>query len=185
MWPWAHLGLAYVAYLLVRPRAWWRADRLTLGALVLGTQLPDLIDKPAAWVFGVLPSGRSLAHSLVFVLPLLLIVAVVCRRRARREAGVAFGFGVLSHLVLDALGPFLAGDYGELGFLLWPLTPPPPYDEPGNLGELLTAVLGTQFSPAFALQLAVGALLGTVFCYHVWRAGSAGTGDDPGRRRRR
>ncbi|GGM65115.1 membrane-bound metal-dependent hydrolase YbcI (DUF457 family) [Halarchaeum rubridurum] len=170
MWPWAHLGLAYVVYLLVRPRAWWRADRLTLGALVLGTQLPDLIDKPAAWVFGVLPSGRSLAHSLVFVLPFFLLVAVVCRRRARREAGFAFGFGVLSHLALDAVGPFLAGDYGELGFLLWPLTPPPPYDEPGTLAELLQAALAAQFSRAFALQLAVGGLLGVVFCYHAWRA---------------
>ncbi|GAA0307731.1 metal-dependent hydrolase [Halarchaeum salinum] len=182
MWPWAHLGLAYVAYLVVRPRAWWRADRLTLGALVVGTQLPDLIDKPLAWVVGVLPSGRSLAHSLVFVLPLLLVVAVVCRRRARREAGFAFGFGVLSHLALDAVGPFLAGDYGELGFLLWPLTPPP-YVEPRNLGELIAAALGAQFSRAFAVQLAVGALLGAVFCYHVWRAGHV-EGARPDRRRR-
>ena len=65
MWPWGHLAVGYLVY---SGLSRWRFGRLpgsvaTL-AVALGTQLPDLVDKPLAWTVNVLASGRSLAHSL-------------------------------------------------------------------------------------------------------------------------
>ena len=57
MWPWGHLVFGYLLYLLVRPRAWRNGDRFAVIVLMIGTQVPDIVDKPLAWWFGVLPSG--------------------------------------------------------------------------------------------------------------------------------
>ncbi|PSQ17916.1 hypothetical protein BRC99_00275 [Halobacteriales archaeon QS_7_69_60] len=67
MLPWGHLAVGYLAYsLAVRGRTGGPPAGLATAALAVGTQFPDLIDKPlVAWV-SLLPSGRSLGHSLLF-----------------------------------------------------------------------------------------------------------------------
>ncbi len=126
------LGHALFGYLLYVAFAWTTRHRLpsglTLGALLVGTQFPDLVDKPLAFV-GILPNGRSMGHSLLFAVGVLAVAWAVARRYDRPHLAVAFGFGHLSHIagdvvVVDATG---LGTARHLGFLLWPLLPVPPY----------------------------------------------------------
>lgn len=124
MWPWEHAAVAYIGYSVF--------NRLTNGttpvagpvvALLLGSQIPDLIDKPLAWWLQILPSGRSLGHSLLFALPVSALAIWTGRYRHRTDIGVAFAFGYLSHLPGDVVYPVLLGDRPAVGFLLYPLVP--------------------------------------------------------------
>lgn len=125
MWPWGHLAFGYLLYLLVRPRAWREADRPTVLAVLVGTQLPDLIDKPLAWYFHVLEYGRSLAHSVITGGLILLTVVLYLRHRGHRRLATAFAIGYLSHLVGDSYTFALAGKWGTITWLVWPLLPIP------------------------------------------------------------
>ena len=99
--------------------------------LCLGTQLPDLIDKPLTWTVGILPAGRSLGHSLLTVAALFALLYVTAERRNVRTFAVAFGVGHLSHSLADAYRPLVEGRYGDLGYLLWPVFEGPA-DGPGR-----------------------------------------------------
>ncbi|EMA36759.1 metal-dependent hydrolase [Halococcus hamelinensis] len=131
MWPWGHLAVGYLVYTGLARR---RTDRPPTGeaalAAVFGTQFPDLVDKPLAWSFGVLPSGRSLAHSSLTALVVCGLVWLVARRRDRSRLAVAFAVGYATHLATDAIAPLLAGDLRDLAYLGWPLLPLPT-PEPG------------------------------------------------------
>lgn len=120
------LGHAAVGYLVGAVPSWLRAYEpprgWELAALLAGTQAPDLVDKPLAYA-GVLPSGRSLAHSLLFVVPLLLALHAVGSRRAPGRSTAFFAVGYLSHLPADAYHSLLAGEWADVGFLLWPAFP--------------------------------------------------------------
>lgn len=122
MWPWEHLVFGYLVYSpgvrLLRREA---PEHDAVLVLVLATQLPDLIDKPLAWTFSVLPSGLSLGHSLLFAVPLAAATVALARRRDRRSLGWAFTTGYLSHLLGDAIYPYLLGRNLPPTFLLWPL----------------------------------------------------------------
>jgi len=133
MFPWGHAAVGYLLY------AGYRRTRFDLQphgvavlALALGTQLPDLIDKPLAYQFAVLPSGRSLGHSLVFAGLLLMVLWGLAIHRDRRAEVGAFGIGYLTHLFGDSLYPALAGDVAELRFLAYPLLQPFEYDAGGG-----------------------------------------------------
>ena len=67
--PLGHAALAYLLYSgLVLSRTRRRPRYLACVPLAVGSQFPDLVDKPLAYV-GVLSYGRSLAHSVfAFVL---------------------------------------------------------------------------------------------------------------------
>jgi len=157
MWPWGHLAVGYVLYSLgVRARTRSSPDGWNVLALALGTQFPDLVDKPLAWWFGVLPGGRTLAHSLLVLVPTLLVLWLLARRWGEAPRVTAFGVGWLSHLFGDALVPFLVGSRRELAFLLWPVTPTVVYDsQPGLLWHLANVSL----SPGFLAELALGGLV--------------------------
>ncbi|WP_276251033.1 metal-dependent hydrolase [Haloarcula rara] len=128
MWPWTHLGFGYLLVsLLWRLRA-RRVDGAVAVAAALGTQFPDLVDKPLAWAFGVLPAGRSLAHSVVTAAVVSAVVLYVAGRRDRADPALAFVVGYGSHLAGDALPKLPAGEFDSLTFLLWPLLPLPDYD---------------------------------------------------------
>jgi hypothetical protein len=124
MLPPGHLAIGYLAFSLVRRL---RHRDVPHGSSIiwlgLATQLPDLIDKPLAWWLGVLPASRSLAHSLLFAIPLVLLVDHWGDRSAVSEP---FAVGYLSHLVADA-APSLPAGPELVSFLLWPLLAPPEY----------------------------------------------------------
>jgi hypothetical protein len=171
MWPWEHLAVGYLAYSLYARRRYGRPpDGPTAVMLAIGTQLPDLVDKPLAWTFGVLPNGTSLAHSLTFVALFVPITLLVARLAGVPRWGGALAFGHVSHLPGDMLYP-LATDGGlATSFLLWPFVPGRDTPSQGLLFEFETyfaefvQFLGTPRGQIyFALELA---LLGTALL--VW-----------------
>ena len=129
MWPWGHLAVGYLCYRLLSRRLFDRppSDVATLLVL-LGTQFPDLVDKPLAWTAHLLPSGRSLGHSLLTAVVVCALVGAYARHRGRSSFGLAFAVGYVSHLFADALLPVLEGQYRYVAYLGWPLTDLPPYD---------------------------------------------------------
>ena len=126
MWPWGHAALGYLLYSVF---VWLRTREPPTGvgvvSLLVGTQTPDLIDKPLAWYVHVLEYGRSLAHSVITGGVILLVVVLFLRRRGHRTAATAFAVGYLSHLVGDSYTFALAGTWRSLAFLVWPLLPIP------------------------------------------------------------
>lgn len=159
MWPWSHLVVGYVAYSLWR-RLSARVPPTNVGALccAFGTQFPDLVDKPLAWWFGVIPNGRSLTHSAISA---TLIVAIALSyahwRGYRLEYVTAFGIGYYSHLFGDALGPLLYGSTRGLFFLLWPILPPIAYRDVGFIAQF--ARLEPAQLPIMAILLLPAVLL--------------------------
>lgn len=140
MWPWGHLGVAYLSYVaLVRTRGREQIPGAVV-AVAVGAAVPDLVDKPLAWTVAVLPSGRSLAHSLLVAGAVLAVAYAVARERDRVTPVLGLAVGWLSHLFVD-LGPtvvfgLLAGDTGQLRwttYLVWPLLPPPQYPNDESL----------------------------------------------------
>lgn len=113
----------------------WR-DQLPRIALLVGTTLPDLIDKPVyytvAAVIGrdaasqsLISGTRTFAHTLIF---LILIVLIAYLRKSRVMAALAVG--VATHYLIDVLGDeiqlrlsLITPGTGPDGFqaLLWPL----------------------------------------------------------------
>ncbi|MXV60994.1 metal-dependent hydrolase [Natronorubrum sp. JWXQ-INN-674] len=128
MWPLGHAAVAYLCY-TVATRARFDAPPAHIPVLVLvfGSQFPDLVDKPLAWYLGVIPTGRTLAHSLLVLAPLSIAVYALASRYGRSEYGIAFAIGALSHSLVDAL-PALWGDTASAEHLLWPVTPVEPYE---------------------------------------------------------
>lgn len=124
MWPWGHLAVGYL--LSVGWRQYTDADPesmlVVLLAVAIGTQCPDLIDKPLAWSVSVLPTGRTLAHSMFVAVPV-----AIGAHRLWHTYGDAFAIGYLSHLGADAFWPLLGGQFRYLSFLLWPVLPSPTY----------------------------------------------------------
>lgn len=136
MWPWGHVAVAYLVYsALVRRRYQRLPNSIPAFAVVVGSQFPDLIDKPLSWSLGVLPGGRTLAHSVFFAALLFPVLVAVATRYNRTEVGVAFCLGHLAHLLTD-LGPsFFTGEFGAATYLFWPVLDQPDYAEPDSLLE--------------------------------------------------
>lgn len=123
MLPPGHLAGGYLLYSAVC-RVSYRAPPVgtAVVALAVGTQFPDVIDKPLAY-WGGLFTGRSLSHSLLFAVPLCCGCLGAGLRHDRRREAVAFGIGYASHLGLDTYSYFLAGEFGKASFLLFPAYP--------------------------------------------------------------
>jgi hypothetical protein len=138
MWPWEHLAVGYLAYsLLSRALTGESPGNRDALVLVVATQLPDLVDKPLAWWLGALPSGLSLAHSLVFGLPVCLFVVALARRLGDPAVGLAYCVGYGSHLAGDAVYPLVTDGHLRLAFLAWPLVEQPSASAPGFLAQVL------------------------------------------------
>lgn len=141
MWPWEHLAVGYVLYSLLAHLRGRTPRTLPVLALLFATQMPDLIDKPLAWGFGVLPSGRTLAHSLLFATPAIAGVSVAGLLARAPRVGPAFALGYLSHLGGDVVYPLVVKGELRLGFLLWPLVPAVDQGPPGGLPHLRELVM--------------------------------------------
>lgn len=92
-------------------------DHLDLRWLIVGSMLPDIIDKPLMFAFpdSVVGSGRTVAHSLLFIVA-LGIASLIANRGAMtaRAALLALAVASLGHLALD-------GMWQMPQTLLWPL----------------------------------------------------------------
>lgn len=94
--------------------------------LAIGTQFPDLVDKPLAYTVSVLPGGRALAHSLLVFVPLAVGLWVVFERSRHLTGPFLFGYG--THLLGDAWWELVALRVGRLTWLVWPVLEPPAYE---------------------------------------------------------
>lgn len=170
------LGHAAVGYLLYVPYAVRRRVDPHGGpllALLFGTQFPDLADKPLGWSLGVLPSGRSLAHSLLTATVVLAVVLYAARRRGRWYWGTAFGIGYVSHLAADSVLPALRGRPDRLTNLGWPLLPPPDYGAEHGFGSyfagLYARLVAGDVSPFLGFQLTLVVVASVVAASVAWR----------------
>lgn len=132
MLPLGHAALAYLLYSVYGLSRTRRRPRyLALIPLAAGSQFPDLVDKPLAYI-GVLTYGRSLAHS---VFTLILVSSAVWwgtktlrarwhssswQEQPRSLSPIAFTIGYVSHLLGDIYGPAVAGST-DIRFVLYPV----------------------------------------------------------------
>lgn len=116
----------------------WQTRRLpgvhALFVIGVGSQFPDLIDKPLAHLFFLLPRGRVGTHSLPIAIPIAALALYVAWTLNRRRAGGIFVFAYGTHLVADFHGVVLSPDPRVPTALLWPLVPSATRLEPGWAG---------------------------------------------------
>jgi membrane-bound metal-dependent hydrolase YbcI (DUF457 family) len=125
--------------------------------VILGSVLPDLIDKPlGVYILGdELGGGRVFAHSLAFLL-LLVLSAVVLQGRVGRSLYL-IAIGAAGHAILDRM-------WMNTDTLFWPLSGWRP--ERHDVGDWLEQTLERLFSDPYiyvseiAGAVAVAALLG-------------------------
>ena len=160
MWHWGHAAVGYLCCSLwLRTRHGRRPPATVVLALALGTQFPDLVDKPLGWTFGVLPSGRAGAHSLLVAVPLLAVLWWRLDGATGRRLRAGFALGYLTHLAGDGLYPLIAGEFADLAFLFWPALALPAYDESsGILAHFLAADITPTLLAEGGLFLAATAL---------------------------
>lgn len=120
--PWDHAIVAYIAYSLFLHTVYRDSPtgRDTI-IVVFASLLPDLIDKPLAWQFGVFEGGYALAHSIFFAVPLSLAVVALAYARGRPRIGLAFGIGYLLHLSGDVVPSYITDGELEIENVLWPI----------------------------------------------------------------
>ena len=119
MLPLGHLAIAYLCYSVSTSLRTNSPPSHGSTLIILGSsQFPDLVDKPLAWYLGVLPSGRSLGHSVLVIIPLAIGLSLLTRRFDRGEYGIAFAIGAISHTLLDILSQLWAPATQSL---FWPL----------------------------------------------------------------
>lgn len=141
MWPWGHLAVGYVAYsAFERLRGAGAPSQRNAFVLAVATQVPDLVDKPLAWQFGVMQSGVGVAHSLLIGVPVAVLVGVGLYRRGYPGTGGAVAVGHVTHVLGDLLFGWLFGTPPLLPAFLWPLrstVEPAPAGFAGRVWDLL------------------------------------------------
>lgn len=154
MWPWGHLALAYVLYSsLVHLRYRLPPTWPGVALVAFGSQAPDLVDKPLAWTFSILPTGRSFGHSLIFGTAIVVAVVLLLRRLDLPGEG-AFAVGYYAHLAGDSYQAVLDGQFHDLNYLLWPVLPlNTSGEQPGGIIQHLLSARLTEHM-AFELGLA-------------------------------
>ena len=132
--------------------------RLDYRLLLLGSMLPDILDKPlGTWLMAdVLSNGRIFGHTLLFSL-ILLGVGVYLFAGYRRAGILSLALGSLAHLGLDQM-------WLQAETLLWPLFG---WSFPkGDVSQWLEGIVRSLFSkPGVYIPELIG-----VFCLAVFFA---------------
>ncbi|MFC7248520.1 metal-dependent hydrolase [Halomicroarcula sp. GCM10025324] len=132
MLPHGHLAVGYLLFSgYARATRRRRPEFREIAFVMLGTQLPDLFDKPLALLGGGFAGGRTVGHSMIFAVPFVLAVGVLIHGRTEAWGpAVAFAVGYVCHPFVDAslflLQGTVAKDFLEVSFVVWPLTIPGP-----------------------------------------------------------
>jgi inner membrane protein len=124
-------------------RAWFAAltRRIDARLLLIGSMLPDIIDKPVGQYFfaETFRNGRIYAHTLLFLL-LLAGAGYILFKRRRQIWLVTIAAGTLAHLALDEM-------WQVPGTLFWPAMgfDFPRYELGGYIGNLLKQLLSNPY----------------------------------------
>lgn len=162
--------MGYLCYSVAARRGWLPAlDDAVLLAVLFGTQLPDLVDKPLAWYIGVLASGRSLGHSLLFVVAVGALAFWACSRFDRPELALGLVVGALSHALVDTL-PVLWNPDAIWEFLFYPVLNE--YTHSSETYTVLGLLRGSATDPYFLFEHLL--FVAAVVRWHL--EGAPGTG---------
>ncbi len=102
-----------------------RLEKIQRFWLILGSILPDLIDKPISLITKSV-SGRGIAHTPIFLVTLCFLIFILTRNK---WIPLSLGLGMVSHLLLDIPGvPWF-----------WPIIPLESYDS--YLGSWIYTIL--------------------------------------------
>jgi membrane-bound metal-dependent hydrolase YbcI (DUF457 family) len=144
------------------------ARRIDLRILLIGTLLPDIIDKPLGYILlpGVFGTGRLFCHALIF--PIVLAAAGVWLYRARRSTHLlVLAYGAGMHLVLDAM-------WRTPSILFWPFAGPMPRGD-AAAGEWLARIITTLLTnPAAYLPEIAGVILLVPLLWAIFRGAGPG-----------
>lgn len=174
MWPWVSAAFAYLCYSTYAHLRYREAPGGAAVALAAAASIvPDLVDKPLSWQYGVFATGYALGHSIFTSLAVIVLAHLVARRTAHPRWGLAVGLGFLSHNVGDALQDVLAGDpRAGVAHVLWPLVRTHRLVYPGFRGtftdllaEYLHHLLHPEFTPAVLLVTAAGVCTFALWAY--------------------
>ncbi|WP_277552388.1 metal-dependent hydrolase [Halobaculum limi] len=167
MWPWGHAAVGYVVITVL----WigWRRRPLfgrEVLAVIVGTQVPDLVDKPLTWIVPLLPSGRSLGHSAVIWAIVAVVVVLSVRNTEYDDLALLVLLGYFLGLLSDLPTAVIRGDISEVSYLLWPLLPAPTFEiEP----DLLIHLAEIELSDLVRLAVVCsGLLLGQQLLWFLW-----------------
>jgi len=137
------------------------SQKVDLRVLLVGSLLPDIIDKPVGLLLlpGVFGTGRLFCHSLVF--PLVLAIAGTWLYHAGRNKHLlVLAYGAGMHLALDAM-------WRTPSILLWPFAGPLPRGA-GTAEDWMTRILETLLTdPTAYLPEIAGAILVVPFLWAV------------------
>ena len=155
MLPWGHFAVAYLLYSAYSRRRSGRPPSSGATLAVLGgVFFADVVDKSLGWGLGLIPS-RSLGHSLLVAVPLIVAVYAVASRYDRVASATAFAMAHLTHLLTDIRPRLLLGYPIRNRYLFWPLVTERQYTyhervfEPPWIVELLVTPL--TYRPVFLL----------------------------------
>jgi hypothetical protein len=114
-----------------RLASWFSAlgGRLDIRILLVGSLLPDIIDKPVGQLFfrEDISSGRIYSHTLLFLIIITLAGFLLYRSRGRTWL-LALSFGTFTHLIFDQmwlvpqdlLWPFYGFAFERVDLTDWP-----------------------------------------------------------------
>lgn len=121
MFPWEHVIVGYVTFSLLS-RLLYRGPPGDWPALlvVFGSLLPDLVDKPLAWEYGVFETSYALTHSVLFAAPVCGAIWLLARWRGRGAVGAGLTTGWLLHLPADLVAYYVIRGRWEPERVLWP-----------------------------------------------------------------
>ncbi|MDS0477606.1 metal-dependent hydrolase [Natrinema sp. 1APR25-10V2] len=164
MWPWEHLAFAYVLYSLTANVILRRSPSAReTAAVAIGSQLPDLIDKPLAWTLGLTETGYSVGHSIIVAPIICLVVYAMAAQRGERALAGAFSLAHLSHPAADILSRLLRDEAVDIRMVLWPVASPPAGTGGDFLDHVVRYFLGYVYlvvTGGLTLQVAFQTLLG-------------------------
>ncbi len=135
-----------------------RAGSIDYRVVLLGSLLPDIIDKPV-WLFvtdGVSLSGRGYAHTLLFNLALFIGSLVLIRYR--KSWLLIISLSSFMHLVLDQM-------WNNLVVLLWPLLEPLPKEE--TVGWFSNIIHALFSYPEVYVPEIIGLVIVLLFVYRL------------------
>lgn len=128
MWPWEHLAVGYLLLSLgIRAAGHAPPGPTEVGALVVATQLPDVVDKPLSWGLEVFPTGYAIGHAAVVAVPAGVGLVLLGRRAGAGRTWSVVVVGYWSHLAADVVDPVRFGLAPDVGRVLWPFVSATPY----------------------------------------------------------
>ncbi len=146
------------------------AHRMDIRILLVGSLLPDIIDKPVGhFIFrNIFANGRIFCHSFLY-LCLILLAGILLYYRRKQNWLIVLSFGSFIHLVLDQI-------WLTPQTLFWPLYGLAfPHGDPDTL-HWLEGMLSALFTdPSTCIPEAIGAVILGIFLWQLVQAKAAGS----------